>query len=670
MKRSALATLEGKFAQDDRAVDCPRRASFEEFLREDARVPVGEGRYGPYSFDGREALLEVVRVLDPIIDGNLADARVVLAGGAQFGKTILELNLLAYLTSQRFLNVGLYLPDNDLVEGIVDSKLRPDVIDQIPWFARMVQVGKAVNESGKAMNRKGAFMVTDGKRRSTGMVNGLGKVPTSYTFDVTMEDEKDDIPEKNAKFVTGRMTSSQLRLHLIIGTQRVHGRGQEQAWTEGSQGVFMLGGHNPEEAFPGIVRCAVDGKPKPTDPKLTFTGDFRHDGDPNAVVATHDPENIYYLADPDTGAVLDRRAPVVVHREPARVSQRNWSIRISQLAIAAIDLSQIVGKWQLAVANSDHMEVFRCDVLALPKSTAQSISPAVIARAQAVEPFDLRLKGVEGRRVYGGIDVGDKCYFLARECESVSRRRAIYATSFPSADAVKRGEALFHQMGLSCLLIDQRPEANIARSLALSLNGLNEIAEDAWPKKLPKTKDDHLSIGRLRWNGRTQQWEGLRCAVVRFDKKQIGAGVEHGFDVFDEGGVTKFVPVIRCNREDAIDRVVRELLTPEEGTHEVIEGLGVRLQPSMLLPRRTDKIVETMERHFITGSERELNKDGEKGDYRDKCANHFLLANAYSALAEGQGTARKTTGGSFKAAPGSDRFSRGMASRRDRRLAA
>jgi len=67
------------------------------------------------------------------------------------------------------------LPDRDLVEGMVDTKFRPDILDQIDWFARMTQVGKTVNKSGKSVNRKGAFSVTNGKQRSHGMILGLIK---------------------------------------------------------------------------------------------------------------------------------------------------------------------------------------------------------------------------------------------------------------------------------------------------------------------------------------------------------------------------------------------------------------------------------------------------------------------------------------------------------------
>jgi len=94
-----------------RRVAVPGHKSFEDFLLADARVPSGQGLYGPYSFAGREALLHVVRAVDDIFRDKQTDAEVSLAGGAQFGKTILELNLAAYVTGQQFRNFGLYLPD-------------------------------------------------------------------------------------------------------------------------------------------------------------------------------------------------------------------------------------------------------------------------------------------------------------------------------------------------------------------------------------------------------------------------------------------------------------------------------------------------------------------------------------------------------------------------------
>src|SRR5438309_607820 len=58
------------------AISAPKHSSFEEFLRREAKVPNGGGLYGQYSFEGREALLVVVKVIDRIIDGKLTDAEV------------------------------------------------------------------------------------------------------------------------------------------------------------------------------------------------------------------------------------------------------------------------------------------------------------------------------------------------------------------------------------------------------------------------------------------------------------------------------------------------------------------------------------------------------------------------------------------------------------------
>jgi len=623
---------------DQRGVKAPLRNSFEVFLLNDARVPSGRGLHGNYSFEGREALLAVVRVVDKIISEKLADADVSLAGGAQFGKTILELNLAAYVTSQQFRNFGLYLPDDDLVEGIVDSKFRPDVVDQIDWFAEMVQVGKALNKSGKAVNRKGAFLVTDGERKSVGMIRGLGKVPTTFSMDAAAMDEVDDIQPKMMKFVRGRLTASDLRFILKIGTQRVHGRGMNKAWKDGSQGVFNFvcpdcgKVHNAEEDFPQIIRLKVPGRTGAA--KMTWAGDFRFDGS-EETAAVHDPLNHYYMGCVACGAELDRRQPVESHRAPALIKQRKWSFRISQLAIGAIDLSQIVGRFQSAVADPEEMIVFRCDVLGLPQSTAQALTPATLDRARTVEVFDLSPRCREGRIAFGGLDMGDRCWLLAREVESETKtKRLLAAERISAGDVVGRAPALFERLGLSALFIDERPLVNESRTIALALNGLQTLTH--WPV-ITNPNEAYVSLpGGLTWDGKNSRWLNLKCAVVRFTKNKLGAGIEQTIVFFEEGGQTKFVPCIACNRFETIDRVVREFLTPSEGVVDVVKG-KVRETPAMLLPRLTPghpPILDTVDAHFVTGSEREKEEDGTLGDYVDGCENHFLLANGYSKLAE------------------------------------
>jgi hypothetical protein len=261
-KQSAVLRVARKLDRKRAEKQPPRIDSFADFLTHHARVKSGSG-YMPYHFAGREALRPIVDRLDQILASGETDASLAICGGAQFGKTVLMLNLLAYLVAVRFRNVGYYLPDDDLVSGLVDGKLRPDVLDQIPWLSRLIAVGKTLSASGRAVNRKGAFLCTDGTRTALAFMRGLGKIPTSFSMDVVVQDEKDDLSEEHARFLAGRMTASNLRLSLLIGTQRYHGAGQNLAFTEGTQHIGLLAcpgcgaRHNPETLWPGICRLEL-----------------------------------------------------------------------------------------------------------------------------------------------------------------------------------------------------------------------------------------------------------------------------------------------------------------------------------------------------------------------------------------------------------------------------
>jgi hypothetical protein len=669
---------EGGDGQDTR----PPIKSFSDFLTKCARVPSGRGEYCQYSFKDREPLIEVVNTIDYVLGSNdgtvKPDATISICGGAQFGKTATELNLGAYCTGVVWLNWGFYLPDRDLVEGMVDTKFRPDILDQIDWFARMTQLGKTVNKSGKSVNRKGAFSVTNGQQRSHGMILGLNKIPTSYTFDVATLDEVDDIKPAREKFVRGRMTASGVRLLVKIGTQRVAGRGQHKAWKEGSQGILLHKcpnqecGHqqNLEENWPRVCRVALTGERQLADPFLTYTGDFRNH-DTGSTIALHTPGKPYYLACIRCGTPLDRTENGFEwkHLREERRELRHWSFRISQFAIAAIDLSQIVAEWVRAVADPEAMATFLCDRKAMPESTAQKLTVEILERARRVGEAPLFLEhrtantehrtpneawsmdapsahfdshGRDARATvpaFAGLDTGRRCWFFARAVHAADVKRVLHVEQIALGNLVDRATQLFHSLGVRALFIDQAPATDEARTLALRLNGLEGL--DQWPA-VPKDKSGFISLpGGLRWNGASRSWENLRCAVVAFTKRRLGAGISHGFDIFEKGSQTMFVPLIEANRFETIDRVVREFLTPAENVSEVIFAPGqqsyVRLTPSMILPpkgRGAPIIHETLDEHLLAGSERAELRDGSVGDYVDGCENHFLLADAYSGLAE------------------------------------
>lgn len=612
-------------------------SSLREFLLIHAKVKLQGGEYGPYTFEGRHVLSHIVDRFDEILGSHtgvvLADSTFDICGGAQWGKTIFALNAGMYLTSCRFFGWGYYLPDDDLVQGIVDTKLRPDVIEQIEGLGPMMELGTMVNAKGKKLvNRKGAFMVTDGTRKAFGMIRGMGKIPTSFSMDVAMEDEKDDIPVKNAKFLSGRMTASDIRLSCSIGTQRKHGKGQHKQFENGTQEVqmFEVPGEgrliNLEENWPQICRMAVDGQPKPSDPKLTHSGNFK---DEDGNVWDYDPSSYFYVADPETGKALDRCKPTIVARRPERARLRKWSIRVSQIAIEAISLDQPVSRWQEAVKDPEVMEVFYCDVLALPRNSSQALTPEIITRSRSIEqPFDLRLSLRHGCKSFAGVDTGNRCWFFAREVESEFVKRPLWAEQIALGDLVRRTVHLARLLDVGCTLVDAHPAVDQARAITYALNNVEGIK---WPVVENPDKERIELPGGLIWDGPNARWENLAAAVVQFTVKQ-GGGTVQKIGIDEQDGVKRFYPIIQCNRFDLLNRVTNEFLTPAEEVTRVDDAGDVVMEPVMRMPQRvpgSPVIIETLESHLITGSDKD-----DKGDFVDGCENHLFLADGYSALAE------------------------------------
>lgn len=620
--------------------------SFREFLQRRARVKTTDGSYAPYTFHGREALEFVVAIIDRVFAENISDARLTATGSAQWGKTLLELNLLAYAAGIQFRSVGLFLPDEDLVEGIVDSKLRPDVLDQQPWLNSLITLGKAENASGKTVNRKGLFTCTDGRKKSHGMIHGMQKIPTTFSFDIVIEDEKDDIPPTMSRYLTARMTASDLRFRLSIGTQRYAGAGQNKEFEDGTMhiGHFTCTacGHkqNPEENWPQICRLAVNDAPRVDDPQLTLEGNFKRNGlnDQGAAhraAATPDvydfePDGNFYLGCMQCGHELDRHKPEFIPQHPEREKLHHWSVRISQLLCAAIALKQIVADWcHNAVKDPDAMKTFYVDRLGLPRSSSQQLDQKILDRARNLERFDLSLSARPNTARFAGLDTGDRCWLTVREIESPTIKRITWLEQLSAERVRARVPQVFELLGVSTLFVDAGLLRDLARDLCFLLNGLTSFRPSPLPD--PERATIHFP-GGLTWDGANQRWRGLRCAAVEFTLKE-GKGVVHKLGITQDG---LFYPVIACNRDETIERVVNELLTAAENVIEVIDG-KLRTTPSIRLPQRgiaTPKIIDTFDAHIVSGSRRERDERGHAEHFVDGCENHLLLSDAYSALAE------------------------------------
>ena len=641
-----LEQMSERMEHGDRTHGAPKVDSFYDYLLHHARVKARSGSSVPYTFKGREALVFAAQRIDEILGSHtgkpLEDATLAICGGAQFGKTILVLQLVAYLTGIEFRNVGVYLPDDDLVQGIVDGKLRPEVIDIHPWFAEMLSLGKTVNESGKAVNRKGAFMVSDGKQSALGMIRGMGKIPTSFSMDATIQDERDDIDPNKSKYLSGRTASTDLRMGISIGTQRYHGLGQNKEFTDGTQEVIVF--RNPktgalinlEETFPQCLRMQVGSTPSVQDPCLSLEGDFKSGG---KLVADYDPEATYYFADPEDGTPLDRSQPEREIRRPDRIKLRRFSIRYPQICFEAMSVHQCVSRWQDAVRDPEMMVVFRCEVLADPSNTNQSITPQIIERSRSVEPFDMSLRAEHP--VFAGVDTGDRCWFTAMEDVSATRQRMIWAERISGDNLLARTVSLANTLNVSCLFVDAGPLRDTARAIVYALNGLDEepIAQ------IDKAESAYIRFrSGLVWNGPAGRWENLKAATVEFTQKP-GSGVKHKLGKTDEG---KLYPVIQASRDDSISGVINDLLTAEDGVVEVLDG-KLRTEPKLLLPRKQPGApiaVEDLANHILAGSKRE-----QDGSFVDKCENHYLLSAGYGRLARmvgGRAISQPFSGSSIK----------------------
>jgi hypothetical protein len=676
-KPHALARVSRRLNRARNQAQPPRIDSFADFLEHHARVKSGSG-YIPYHFTGREALRPIVERLDQILASGETDASLALCGGAQFGKTVLMLNLLAYLVAVRFRNVGYYLPDDDLVSGLVDGKLRPDVLDQIPWLARLIAVGKTLSPSGRAVNRKGAFLCTDGTHTALAFMRGLGKIPTSFSMDVVVQDEKDDLPEEHARFLAGRMTASNLRLTLLIGTQRYHGAGQNLAFTEGTQHIGLLtctacgARHNPETQWPGICRLEIPELPAKEWPRLTPEGHFVSvvaaavpgggwPGEQKSLPLPFTPGQNYVLACPNCGAPFDREHPQWHALAPEREAQRRWSYRISQLLIPGIDLAQIVAAWQLAIRDPEHMTVFCTDRLALPKSTTQSLTPHDLEASRGNYSLELRTKSVEPETDsvaagssflvlrstflrFAGLDMGDQCWFVARAVDPKSphQARLLWAEPIAAERVRSRVPELFRQLGLSVLCVDAGPLRDLSRDLVFILNGLDE---NSTPSSTDPARNIFFTGGSasglthfpLQWHAESEKWRNARCIAVEFTQRD-GQGLRHKLARTQDG---RLYPLLAAHRDETIQRVVQELLPPDNAHPRLLEladGTTEQIPTQrFLLPTASEETRATLdlyERHLLAGARQERSPDGRTLRYLDKCENHFLLATAYAALAE------------------------------------
>lgn len=668
--KSALQHL--REAREARKTSAPECASFKEFLLDHARVLQRDGSGGAFSMTGRAPLEWIVDCLDKILrntldgqavemdgikfaPGKLKGASLAVGGGAQFGKTILELNLMAYASAIRFVSVGNYLPDRPKVEEIVGQKFRPNVLDLYPWMAGMIQLGKTENASGKTIDRKESYTVTDGSHKAFGNFCGMHKPPTSITIDIALLDEVDDIPDRNIGYVDARMTNSPVHLTVFIGTQRVAGAGQNARLAASSYHVklFTCPGcrkeWNLEENFPRIIRVALAGTPQNSDPMLT--AEMGHDRDAH-----------YYCACPECGAELDRDAGRYAAKHPARVREAKLGLRVSQFTISAISLQEIVGAWFAAMSDpsGEAMQAFYCDRVGIPNAgAAQPITQKVLddcrslglcASAESPAPYSMSLTpSASNQPRYAGMDTGPRCWFWADEVQSPALSAMIWGEMIASGNVPARVPLLLEQLGISCLFIDAGGEPDLTKRLCLALNGL----EDYEPPTLPQTELLKRSLSNIgcgiSWDGQRGRWRNIRACAVLFTATEA-KGIQQTIGFTQDG---RIYPQIKCNRAESIQTAVNDFLTPSAGVIEMVPVDGdkkvLRALPRVRLPQTyigAGVSQAILDGHLLNLRKERDTKTGAE-DWVDGVENHMGLAKVYARLASIIGSDHSPAFGAF-----------------------
>ena len=659
--RKSVDQIAADYTEARRQGHAPDCKTFKEFLLEHARVLQRDGSGGKFSMEGRAPLELIVDWLDKILrntldgetveidgvtfaPGKLKGATLAVGGGAQFGKTILELNLMAYCTAIRFISVGNYLPDRPKVEEIVGQKFRPNVLDLYPWMADMIQLGKTQNASGKTIDRKESFTVTDGLKKAFGNFCGMHKPPTSITIDLAELDEVDDIPDRNIGYVDARMTNSPVHLTMFIGTQRVAGAGQNARLAASSYHVKLYPcpgcrkEWNLEENFPRIIR--VNGQP--------LTAEMGHDRDAH-----------YYCACPECGTELDRDAGQFAAKHPERIKQAKLGVRVSQFTISAISLQEIVGSWFAAMSDpsGEAMQAFYCDRVGIPNAgAAQPITQNVLDRSRALgfgspespQPYAMSLApGKAGQtplRV-GGMDMGPRCWLWCDEIKDDTTSALLWAELISSGNAPTRLPALMAALGMSCVFLDAGGEPDLTKRIVLALNGLENYTPPVVPRnELLKSYMSNLGVG-LTWDGEKARWSGIRAAAVLFVAGEA-KGIEQTIGFTQDG---KIYPLMKCNRGESIQTAVNDFLTPSEGILEMIGPEGAKIVRSLPRTRLPQTCIgpgvsqAILDGHLLNLRKERDVKTGEE-DWIEGVENHLGLGKVYARLAS-------TVGAAGKAAP-------------------
>ncbi len=305
---------------------------------------------GAFTFEGREAMLEVVSALDEVLNNRTPDQTISVLKGAQVGMTTLAIGFALYCVTIHRLNVGYFLPDQDFADRFDQTRVRSTLRRR--GLASLMRDGKYKGASPKGLKE---FPGRGGSRFL--YILGLRDIGNaiSIPLDVLIRDEVDDLPADNLKWSNDRIDASPLALTLNLAVGRTPGAGIHAMFEAGDRRRWHV----------RCQACHAESVLEENWPKV-FSGDA--------------------LACPACGGALDRGAG---RWEAARARPRHRSYRLSQLAIGAVRLDRVAAKWAAARLPSEKAR-FRCSALAAPDAgDTQPISRELLRKLRDAAPYHL-----------------------------------------------------------------------------------------------------------------------------------------------------------------------------------------------------------------------------------------------------------------------------------------
>jgi len=303
---------------------------------------------GPFTFEGREALLEPAAALDAVFEKGAPDETITILKGAQVGLTTLAIGAALYGVIVHRLNVGYFLPDQDFANRFDQTRVRPAL--RRGRIARLMRQGAYRGASPRGLKE---FPGPGGSRFL--YILGLRDVGSaiSLPLDVLIRDEVDDLPPENLAWSNDRLDASPLALTLNLAVGRTPGAGIHAMYEAGDQRRWLArcpacrAESALEEHWPRVLRASA-------------------------------------LVCPACGAPLARGAG---RWEAARALPRHRSYRLSQLAVGAVRLRRIAAKWAAARLPSEKAR-FRCSSLAMPDAgDAQPVTRELLESLRAAAPY-------------------------------------------------------------------------------------------------------------------------------------------------------------------------------------------------------------------------------------------------------------------------------------------